>query len=110
MEQDQVQMQTLQSSGQSHRLSIAPAIGATIGLIGLVLLLYGLFGQADYSRSAGININLWWGALMLAFGLVMILGGTLSARRTRAPRTAEATTDAAAEGEESAASEPEQAS
>ena len=79
MSQDNIQGQ--QSSGQKHRMSIALTIGATIGAIGLILLLYGLFGAADYSRSDGININLWWGLLMLVFGILMSLVGYISSRR-----------------------------
>jgi hypothetical protein len=75
-------VQGMEASGQSHRMSIALTIGATIGLIGLVILLYGLFGNADYSRSNGININLWWGLLMLIFGLIMSAGGYISSRRS----------------------------
>lgn len=75
-------VQNMQSSGQSHRMSIALTIGATIGLIGLVILLYGLFGHADYSRSNGFNINLWWGLLMVVFGLLMSAGGYFSSRRS----------------------------
>lgn len=63
-------IQGLQSSGESHKLSI-----------GLILVLYGLFGNADYSRSDHININLWWGLLMLVFGIIMALGGYIAARR-----------------------------
>ena len=62
-------------------MSIALTIGATIGLIGLILLLYGLFGSADYSRSDHINIDLWWGLVMLIFGILMSTGGFISARR-----------------------------
>ncbi|HZR39936.1 MAG TPA: hypothetical protein VFB12_07465 [Ktedonobacteraceae bacterium] len=74
-------VQGMQPSGQKHRMSIALTIGATIGLIGLVLLLYGLFGHADYSRSDGININLWWGLLMFVFGIVMAAIGYISSHR-----------------------------
>jgi drug/metabolite transporter (DMT)-like permease len=74
-------IQGLQSSGQSHKLSIAQIIGTTIGVIGLVILLYDLFGQADYSRSGGINIDLWWGLLMVVFGITMVAGGYTSAHR-----------------------------
>ncbi|QBD78361.1 hypothetical protein EPA93_21105 [Ktedonosporobacter rubrisoli] len=77
----QEDIQGMQPSGQQHRMSIALTIGATIGLIGLVILLYGLFGHADYSRSNGININLWWGLLMFIFGVLMSLGGYLSSRK-----------------------------
>ena len=79
MSQDDIQ--GLEGSGQKHRMSIALTIGATIGVIGLILLLYGLFGSADYSRSDGININLWWGLLMLVFGILMSLVGYISSRR-----------------------------
>ena len=65
----------------SHRMSIALTIGVTIGVIGLIIFLYGLFGPADYNRSAGINIDLWWGLLMVVFGIIMGVGGYLSARR-----------------------------
>ena len=75
--------QGMEKSGTSttHRMSIALTIGATIGVIGLVILLYGLFGNADYSRSGGLNINLWWGLLMVVFGILMAGGNYLSARR-----------------------------
>ncbi len=76
--------QGMKASGETHRMSIALVIGATIGLIGLVLLLYGLFGHADYSRSDGININLWWGLLMFVFGAAMGGLSYLNARRTAA--------------------------
>jgi drug/metabolite transporter (DMT)-like permease len=81
MTMSQNDIQGLQSSGESHKLSIGLIIGATIGLIGLILLLYGLFGNADYSRSDHININLWWGLLMLVFGIIMALGGYIASRR-----------------------------
>ncbi len=68
-------------SGASHQLSIAQIIGGTIGLIGLIILLYGLLGHPDFSRSDGINIDLWWGLLMVVFGILMTGGGYLSSRR-----------------------------
>jgi drug/metabolite transporter (DMT)-like permease len=77
-------LQGMKASGKSHRMSIATTIGATIGLIGLVLLLYGLFGNASYGQSDGININLWWGLVMLVFGLLMSAVGYISARGQRA--------------------------
>ena len=76
-------VQDMKDSGKSHRMSIATTIGATIGLIGLVLLLYGLFGNANYNQSDGINVNLWWGLVMLIFGILMSAGGYISSRRRR---------------------------
>jgi hypothetical protein len=47
-------------------------IGLLFGVFGLLLVLYGVLGgTADYSRSLGINVNLWWGLIMLIFGGVM---------------------------------------
>jgi len=77
----QEDVQGMQASGARHQFSIATTIGATIAVMGLILLLYGLFGHADYSHSDGININLWWGLLMVVFGIVMGGGGYLSSRR-----------------------------
>jgi hypothetical protein len=75
----------MRSSGESHKMSIAIVIGSTIGAIGLVLLLYGLFGGTSYAHSDGININLWWGLLMVAFGIIMAGGNYLFTRmRTQA--------------------------
>jgi hypothetical protein len=82
----QEDVQDMQRSGQGHRMSIALTIGATIGLIGLILLLYGLFGHANYSRSDSINVDLWWGLVMFVFGAVMAFGGYLSSRRQREKR------------------------
>ena len=50
-------------------------IGLMFSILGILLTLYGLFTSTDemlYSRSLGININLWSGAGMLVFGLFML--------------------------------------
>ena len=50
-------------------------------IFGVMLTLYGLASdQAIYARSLGININLWWGLVLLVFGLVM-LGSAIRAAR-----------------------------
>ncbi len=48
-------------------------IGHLFTIYGAMLMLFGLFtANADmYQRSLGININLWWGAVLLIFGLLM---------------------------------------
>lgn len=51
-------------------------IGLMFSILGLILTVYGLFTSSDaelYRPSLGININLWSGAGMLVFGLVMLL-------------------------------------
>ncbi len=79
----------MKASGESHKMSIAIVIGSTIGVIGLILLLYGLFGGTSYSRSDNININLWWGLLMVVFGIIMA-GGNYLATRMRLSKSAQA--------------------
>ena len=80
-EGQQTDIQGMKDSGEKHKMSIALTIGATIGFIGLVLVLYGLFGGANYSNSDNININLWRGLLMLVFGVLMSGINYLTARR-----------------------------
>jgi hypothetical protein len=50
-------------------------IGLMFSILGVLLTIYGIFTNSDemlYSRSLGININLWSGAGMLVFGLIML--------------------------------------
>ncbi len=78
-------VQGMKPSGEAHALSIAPVIGLTMGAIGVILLLQGLFGTtANYKLSDGININIWWGLLLIVFGILMWGGTYLRARRQRA--------------------------
>ena len=45
-------------------------------LLGVVLILAGLLLDASaYTRSLGININLWWGIVLAVFGGVMLVLG-----------------------------------
>jgi membrane protein implicated in regulation of membrane protease activity len=70
-------------------IDIRLPIGLMFAIFGLLLAGYGLLtgGDAMYARhSLGININLWWGLVMLAFGVVMLL---LGRRGTSAMRPAE---------------------
>ncbi len=55
------------------RLDIRLPIGLMFAVIGAFLVVYGvaLSDKAIYERSLGININFWWGAILLAFGVVM---------------------------------------
>ncbi|HEX3599026.1 MAG TPA: hypothetical protein VHU84_02715 [Lacipirellulaceae bacterium] len=59
------------------RLDIRLPIGLMFAVIGALLVVYGvaISDQAIYERSLGININLWWGAVLLAFGLLMFWFG-----------------------------------
>jgi len=42
-------------------------------IFGVILTATGLFGSAELTkRSLGINMNLWWGLLLLLFGVAML--------------------------------------
>ena len=63
-------------------LDLRLPIGLMFSLFGVLLTLFGLLSDpAIYGRSLGINVNLWWGLVLLAFGLVMLW---LARRRTKA--------------------------
>ena len=48
-------------------------IGGMFTIVGALLTVFGLVSDhAIYARSLGINVNLWWGLVLLAFGLVML--------------------------------------
>jgi hypothetical protein len=57
-------------------------IGLMFSLFGAMLTVFGLASDKTiYERSLGINVNLWWGLAVLAFGLAML---TLALRAGRA--------------------------
>jgi hypothetical protein len=79
-------------------LDVRWPIGTLFVALGLLLSGYGL-ATADnteqYARSLSVNVNLWWGLVMLVFGLVLLLAAragakTLARTRARSPE-AEAT-------------------
>jgi hypothetical protein len=65
-------------------LDLRLPIGLMFTIFGVLLTGFGLVSDpAIYIRSLGINMNLRWGIVLLAFGLVMLL----LARRGRASRS-----------------------
>lgn len=53
-------------------------MGMLFTLIGTVLAAFGLATRDHteiYSKSLGIDANLWWGLVMLAFGIVVLMLG-----------------------------------
>jgi hypothetical protein len=49
-------------------------IGLMFSIIGALLVIYGLMtsGSEMYARCLGLNINLIWGLVLLAFGAAML--------------------------------------
>lgn len=57
-------------------LDVRVPVGLLFSAIGLALVAYGLWSDPGiYVKSLGINVNLWWGLVLLAFGAVMLLFG-----------------------------------
>jgi hypothetical protein len=57
-------------------LDIRLPIGLMFTLFGLLLVVYGAVSDKSlYQRSLGINVNLWWGVVLLVFGVVMLVLG-----------------------------------
>jgi len=63
-------------------LDLRLPLGLLFAVLGLLLALYGLVADAAiYQVSSGVNVNLWTGAAMLAFGALMLVGVKLGSRR-----------------------------
>jgi hypothetical protein len=59
-------------------------LGAMFTLFGVLLGAYGLFSSpAIYARSLGLNVNLWWGLVLLVFGVLMLGFGLRRRARSR---------------------------
>jgi vacuolar-type H+-ATPase subunit I/STV1 len=64
------------------QLDIRLPLGFLFSIFGLLLLAVGLGSSKElYQRSLGVNINFWWGAVMLLFGLGMLALGRRGHRR-----------------------------
>jgi hypothetical protein len=65
-------------------LDIRIPLGVMFTIIGFLLAGFGFFSDpAIYQRSLGIDVNLWWGLVLVVFGTVMLwLGWRAAASRT----------------------------
>jgi putative Mn2+ efflux pump MntP len=57
-------------------LDIRWPIGMMFSLIGVMMVVYGLMTGSNaelYKRSLDINVNLYWGLLLLVFGIFMLV-------------------------------------
>jgi hypothetical protein len=83
-------------------LDIRLPIGGLFTVLGLLLTGYGIAtaGDAAAAPALPLNVNLWWGAVMLSFGLLLLVTAA-HARRKASARPAEETP----EGQETEARE-----
>lgn len=79
------------ASASSKLFDLRILIGALFTFYGVVLIIYGFFtSDAEIAKSAGIHINLWLGAGMLALGLLFLLWAKLAPVEHAAPPSADA--------------------
>jgi hypothetical protein len=58
------------------QLDIRLPIGLMFGILGGLLVVFGLLGdRTGLQHSLGINVNLWWGIVMFVFGALMFTFG-----------------------------------
>ena len=61
-------------------LDVRTPAGVMFLILGGLLVLYGALGDPSvYQRSLGVNINVYWGAVMIAFGAALLIWRRLSA-------------------------------
>ena len=74
-------------------LDLRIPMGLMFLIVGVIMTIFGFFtrGSVIYERSAGMNINLIWGVIMLIFGLTMFLLGRASDKRAAAAEPIEGT-------------------
>jgi len=66
-------------------LDLRIPLGLMFTLVGIILTAFGIATRGNmelYARSLGINVNMWWGIVLLIFGQIMFqLGRASLARR-----------------------------
>jgi hypothetical protein len=65
-------------------LDLRIPMGMMFTLVGAILTAFGAATKDKagfYAQSLGINVNLWWGLVLLAFGLTMLLLGRRGQKR-----------------------------
>jgi hypothetical protein len=65
-------------------LDLRIPMGLMFTLVGMILSSFGAMTTSRtelYSKSLGVDVNLWWGLVLLAFGLIMLTLGRRGQRR-----------------------------
>ena len=66
-------------------LDLRYPIGGLFTLLGVILMAYGVAtagNTAMYERATAVNVNLWWGLVMLVFGVLMLAMARRASRRS----------------------------
>ena len=73
-------------------LDVRVPIGGLFTVLGLMLSGYGLVvgsGSASLWAGSSTNVNLWWGLVMLVFGVLLLLGACRAHRKLSVRRATE---------------------
>ncbi len=63
-------------------LDVRIPMGLMFSIMGLMLSAFGALSPRDiYQRSLGINVNLIWGLVLLAVGLILLLSSRKNAQK-----------------------------
>lgn len=65
-------------------LDLRIPMGLMFSLFGIILAGFGIATRDNgvlYARSLGVNVNLWWGIVLLIFGQIMFHLGRISQAR-----------------------------
>lgn len=68
-------------------LDLRIPMGLMFTFVGAILTAFGAATNSDmalYAKSLGINANLWWGMVLLVFGLAMFILGRRGQKRLAA--------------------------
>ncbi|MGP8252058.1 MAG: hypothetical protein ACLQHF_08495 [Terracidiphilus sp.] len=66
------------------RLDLRIPMGLMFTMVGAILTAFGLAtreNSALYAKSLGVDANLWWGVVLLVFGIVMLTLGRRGQKR-----------------------------
>ena len=81
-------------------LDIRLPIGLLFLIIGALLAVFGALGDPSiYARSLGINVNLWWGLVMVVVGMAFLGLAHRHARSVDGQRKSEHAGDGSRAGE-----------
>ena len=72
------------SSNRGHRagiFDIRNIIGALLGIDGVIILLVGIFGDAEEDKTGGVNANLWAGLVLVVMSAIFLVWAQLETGR-----------------------------
>jgi hypothetical protein len=75
---DKDRLKDRQKGEDTMSLDLRIPMGLMFTFTGLILTVFGIRTNGDaelYAKSLGINANLWWGLVLLVFGVTMFLLG-----------------------------------